>query len=82
MRWQRNVHQVRGKNFGVVELIICTVVFGVVGTWVGDIWVEVRDISGETAYFRGRRSGAEVLGEGNDLGEFCGSYITRAQSVI
>jgi hypothetical protein len=41
MRWQGQVGEIRGENFGIVEFVIGIVVLGVVCPWVCDVGVEV-----------------------------------------
>jgi hypothetical protein len=62
MRWQGQVGEIRGEDFGIMEFVICVVVFGVVCPWVCDVGVEVRDVGGKTANLWGRGTGpAKIL---------------------
>jgi hypothetical protein len=41
MRWQGQVGEIRGENFGIVEFVVSVVVCSVVSPRVGDVEIEV-----------------------------------------
>jgi len=69
--WKRLIFQERSEGLGVVLFIVRWTPFSVVGTWIGDVWVEVGDVGRETTDLGGL---LDLLCAVDNFRKYVGSY--------